>query len=126
MKTKGLIFAALVPALVFSFWHFPSNFDLAVTNGYVHITEHFSYIVSGSLVGAAVLVVPRKFKAGLLVFGFMMAGMMGSMMLLWPQFYSAYSAAQNSQMDSAIMLFGAAGMICHWIVVSEGSRRNLI
>jgi putative membrane protein len=112
VRTKGLIFAALIPAFVFSFWHLPANFDLATTNGYVHIIEHFSYIVTGSLVGAAVLVVPRKFKAGLLVLGFMMAGMMGSMMLLWPQFYSAYSVTQNTQMDTAIMLFGAAGMIC--------------
>jgi putative membrane protein len=111
-RTKGLIFAAIVPGLVFSFWHFPSNFDLAITNAYVHIAEHISYIVSGGLVGAAVLAVPRRFKAGLLVLGFMMAGMMGSMMLLWPQFYLAYSAVQNTQMDSALMLFGAAGMIC--------------
>jgi cytochrome c oxidase assembly factor CtaG len=111
-RTRGLIFAALVPAIVFSFWHFPPNFDLTATNAYAHIAEHFSYIVGGSLVGAAVLAVPRQFRAGLLVLGFMQAGMMGSMMLVWPQFYSAYSAAQNTQMDSALMLFGAAGMIC--------------
>jgi len=111
-RTKGLIFVAVIPAIAFSFWHFPPNFDLAATNTYAHIAEHFSYIISGSLVGAALLAVPRKFKAGLLVLGFMQAGMMGSMMLVWPQFYLAYSVAQNTQMDSALMLFGALGIIC--------------
>ena len=110
-ETKGLIFAALIPLAVFAFWHFPQNFDLAVTNDHVHILEHLSYIISGGLLGAAVLVVPRKFKALLLVLAFMQAGMMGSMMLVWPHFYSVYSAAQNSEMDSALMLFGAIGLI---------------
>jgi len=109
--TKGLVFAGLIPAVVFSYWHFPPNFDLAATNGVVHISEHLSYIASGSLVGASILAIPRKFRAALLVFGFMTAGMMGSMMLVWPDFYTAYSAAQNTQMESSLMLFGAVGMI---------------
>jgi cytochrome c oxidase assembly factor CtaG len=109
--TKGLVFAGLIPAIVFSYWHFPPNFDLAATNGLVHISEHLSYIVSGSLVGASILAIPRKFRAALLVFGFMTAGMMGSMMLVWPDFYTAYSTAQNTQMESSLMLFGAVGMI---------------
>jgi cytochrome c oxidase assembly factor CtaG len=111
-RTKGLVFAALVPAVVFSYWHFPPNFDLAATNGLVHISEHLSYIISGSLLGASLLAIPRKFKAALLVLGFMTAGMMGSMMLVAPDFYAAYSAAQNTEMQSALMLFGATGMIC--------------
>jgi len=109
-RTKGLVFAAFLPAVAFSYWHFPSNFDLAVTNGGVHVLEHLSYITSGSLVGASFLALPRKLKAGLLVFGFMTAGMMGSMMLVSPNFYSVYSVTQNTQMDSTIMIFGAIGM----------------
>jgi len=111
VNTKGLLFAAVIPLLVFAFWHFPPNFDLAVTNGYVHIAEHFSYIISGGLLGAALVAVPRKYKALLLVLAFMQAGMMGSMMLVWPHFYTAYSAAQNSEMDSALMMFGALGLM---------------
>ncbi|MFI5421276.1 MAG: DUF1404 family protein [Nitrososphaerales archaeon] len=111
VRTKGLVFAALIPFLVFAFWHNPPNFDLAATNGYVHILEHLSYIISGGLLGAALVAVPRKFKALLLVLAFMQAGMMGSMMLVWPHFYTAYSSAQNSQMDSALMLFGAVGLL---------------
>ena len=111
MESKGLLFAALIPLAVFAFWHYPPNFDLAVTNGYVHITEHLSYIVAGGLLGAALVAVPRKFKALLLVLAFMQAGMMGSMMLVWPHFYTAYSAIQNSEMDSALMLFGAIGLL---------------
>ena len=53
----------------------------------------------------------KKFKAGLVSLGFMQAGMMGSMMLVWRQFYAAYSAAQNTEMDSALMLFGALGLM---------------
>ncbi len=111
LKTKGLLFAAFLPIAVFSFWHYPPNFDLAVTNGYVHILEHFSYIVAGGFLGAAVVAVPRKFKALLLVLAFMQAGMMGSMMLVWPHFFTAYSSAQNSEMDTALMLFGAVGLL---------------
>ena len=111
-RTKGLVFAALVPAVVFSYWHYPPNFDLTATNGLVHISEHLSYIISGSLLGASLLAIPRKFKAALLVVGFMTAGMMGSMMLVAPDFYTAYSAAQNTEMQTTLMLFGAAGMIC--------------
>ncbi len=73
-RTKGLVFAALVPAVVFSYWHYPPNFDLTATNGLVHISEHLSYIISGSLLGASLLAIPRKFKAALLVVGFMTAG----------------------------------------------------
>jgi cytochrome c oxidase assembly factor CtaG len=111
VDTKGLIFAAVIPLCVFAFWHYPPNFDLAVTNGFVHVAEHLSYIIGGGLLGAALVAVPRKFKALLLVLGFMQAGMMGSMMLVWPHFYTTYSALQNSEMDSALMLFGAIGLM---------------
>ena len=111
-KTKGLVFAGLVPAFFFTFWNYPSYFDLAVTNGYVHILEHLSYIVAGGLVGLSLSAIPRKYKALLLALGFMMCGMMGSMMLVWPPgFYPVFSAAQNTDMSSAMMLFGAAGMV---------------
>ncbi len=110
-KTRGLIFAGVVPAIVFVYWHFPPNFDLAVVNGNVHIFEHLSYIVAGSLVGLSIVAIPHKFRIVLLEFGFMQAGMMGSMMLVWPYFYTVYSAAQNAQMDTAIMLFGAGGVL---------------
>ncbi len=110
-KTKGLVFAAVVPAFVFAYWHFPSNFDLALVNGNVHILEHFSYIVAGSLVGLSIIAIPKKYKVVLLEFGFMEAGMMGSMMVLWPSFFPAYSAAQNADMDTALMLFGAVGIV---------------
>jgi cytochrome c oxidase assembly factor CtaG len=110
-RTRGLILAGLIPAIAFFYWHLPTNFDLAVTNGYVHIFEHLTYIIAGSLVGLSIVAIPSKFRIVLLEFGFMQAGMMGSMMVVWPYFYTAYSAAQNSQMDTAIMLFGAFGVL---------------
>lgn len=111
-KTKGLVFAGLIPSIVFVYWGFPYYFDLAVTNGYIHILEHLSYIIAGGLVGLSVSAIPKKFKALLLALGFMSEGMMGSMMVVWPPgFYPMYSAAQNTEMNSAMMLMGALGMI---------------
>jgi len=109
-RTKGLVLAALAPAAIFVFWHFPPNFDLAATTFYPHILEHFSYIVAGNLVGLSVKAIPKKWKIVLVYFGFMQAGMMGSMMLVWPYIYTAYPAYQNTQMDAAMMMFGALGI----------------
>ncbi|HZW57649.1 MAG TPA: DUF1404 family protein [Nitrososphaerales archaeon] len=110
-KTRGLIFAAVIPAIAFSFWHFPPNFDLAEVNNTAHALEHLCYIVSGSLVGLSIVAIPRKWKIVLLYFAFMQAGMMGSMMLVWPSYFPIYSASQNLTMDTALMMFGALGVI---------------
>jgi cytochrome c oxidase assembly factor CtaG len=111
VRTKGLAFALVVPAVVFAYWHYPANFDLAATDETVHLLEHLSYIFSGSLVGLSVVAVPRRLKIILLYLAFMQAGMMGSMMLVWPAgFYTAYSPIDNTQMNAALMLFGAAGV----------------
>jgi cytochrome c oxidase assembly factor CtaG len=111
-KTRGIIFAGLIPAAVFYYWGLPANFDLAITNGSVHILEHICCIVSGGLAGASINAISRKIRALLLMLGFMMAGMMGSMMLVFPPgFYTLYDPAQNTEMNTALMLFGALGMI---------------
>jgi cytochrome c oxidase assembly factor CtaG len=111
VRTKGLILGAVLPAIVFSYWHFPPTFDLAETNLTVHILEHLSYIIIGSIVGMSIMAMTSKIRIGLLYFAFMQAGMMGSMMLIWPSFYPVYSAAQNLNMDTSMMLFGALGLI---------------
>ena len=110
-KTKGLIIAGVIPSIAFFYWHLPSNFDLAVTHPSIHVLEHLTYIIVGTLAGTSVNAIPRRFRVGLLFFAFMTAGMMGSMMVVWPYFYTVYSAAQNTEMDTAIMLFGAFGVI---------------
>jgi cytochrome c oxidase assembly factor CtaG len=111
VRTKGLVLGAILPAIVFSFWHFPPNFDLAEANLTVHILEHMSYIIIGSIVGMSIMAMTSKIRLVLLYFAFMQAGMMGSMMLIWPSFYPVYSAAQNLNMDTSMMLFGALGII---------------
>jgi cytochrome c oxidase assembly factor CtaG len=111
VRTRGLVLGAMLPAVVFSIWHFPPNFDLAETNLTVHILEHISYIIVGSFVGMSITAMTTKIRIGLLYFAFMQAGMMGSMMLVWPSFYPVYSAAQNLNMDTAMMLFGALGVV---------------
>ena len=110
-RTKGLILAAVVPGIVWGFWHYPPNFDLASTTLIPHLLEHLSYIVSGSMVGLSIVAIPRRWKIGLLYFAFMQAGMMGSMMLVWPSFFDVYSAAQNTTMDTAMMMLGALGIL---------------
>jgi hypothetical protein len=82
-----------------------------VTNLEAHLLEHISYLISGSLVGLSLVAIPKKWKMGLLYFAFMQAGMMGSMMLVWPGFFSAYSVQQNTQMETAMMLLGALGVL---------------
>ncbi len=111
VRTKGLVLGAALPAIVFSYWHFPPTFDLAETNITVHILEHISYIIIGSIVGMSIMAMTSKIRIGLLYFAFMQTGMMGSMMLVWPSFYPVYSAAQNLSMDTSLMLFGALGII---------------
>jgi cytochrome c oxidase assembly factor CtaG len=111
LKTKGLVLGALIPAIILAFWHWPSNFELALSNAYIHILEHLSFIFAGGLVGMSIVAIPSKFRIVLLYIGFMQAGMMGSMMLVWPYFYPSYSATQNTAMDTAMMLFGAFGVI---------------
>lgn len=108
--TRGLVFAAVIPAIVFTYWHYPANFDLAVVNENVHILEHLSYIISGSLVGLSIVAITRKIRYVLLYSGFMQAGMMGSMMLVWPDFYPVFSATQNTDMETFLMMFGAVGI----------------
>jgi cytochrome c oxidase assembly factor CtaG len=110
-RTRGLVLAGLLPAIIIAYWHIPSVFDYAATNAVPHIIEHFSYIVAGNFIGLSIRAIPRKWKIILTYFGFMQAGMMGSMMLLWPHTYTVYSVAQNLDMDSAMMLFGAIGIL---------------
>ncbi|HKW05321.1 MAG TPA: DUF1404 family protein [Nitrososphaerales archaeon] len=110
-KTKGLILAVIVPAIVFIYWHYPPNFDLAVTNEGIHATEHLCYILAGSLVGLSIVAIPFKLRVVLLAISFMQAGMMGSMMTLGTSFFTTYSPAQNMEMGTAILLFGAIGLL---------------
>jgi cytochrome c oxidase assembly factor CtaG len=118
-RTKGLILAALLPAFVLTYWHLPQNFDLAVTDQGIHEIEHLSYLTIGGLVGLSVYAVPKKLRIMLLYIGFMQLGMMGSMMLVWPPgFYTIYSASQNVEMNTFMMLTGAAGVsiLSYWVV----------
>lgn len=110
-RTKGLFFAVIVPAVVFVYWHYPPNFDLAVVDGSVHVMEHLSYIIAGSLVGLSVVAIPYRLKVVLAAIGFMQAGMMGSMMTLGVSFFTVYSPSQNAEMGTVMMLFGAVGIV---------------
>ena len=111
VKTRGLVLGAALPAIVISYWHYPTIFDLTTVNENLHILEHFSYIVVGGIVGMSIMAMPNKIRLGLLVFSFMQIGMMGQMMLVWPSFYPAYSASQNVDADLAMTLVGAIGII---------------
>lgn len=111
-RTKGVVFVVLIPAVVFAYWHLPQNFDLAVQNEPVHVLEHFTYIVSGSMVGLSYRVLKPKWRVTLLYVAFMHAGMMGSIWSVWkPPFFSLYSYAANLQMDTSLLLFGAIGVV---------------
>ena len=110
--TKGVIFAVVIPFLVFAYWHVPQNFDLAVQNGYVHIAEHFLFITAGTFAGLSIQAISRKWRVILLYLGFMNLGMMGSMWTVWrPPYFPIFSLSANLEMGTAVMLFGAVGVI---------------
>ena len=111
-STKGIFFAVFIPFSVFAYWHIPQNFDLAVQNGYVHIAEHFLFITAGTFVGLSVQAISRKWRVILLYLGFMNLGMMGSMWTVWrPPYFPIFSLAANLEMGTAVMLFGALGVV---------------
>lgn len=111
-STKGVAFVVVVPAVVFAYWHVPQNFDLAVQNDYVHGIEHFGYIAAGTLAGMSVQAVSRKWRVVLVYLGFMNLGMMGSMWTVWrPGYFPIYTYAANLEMGTAMMVFGALGVI---------------
>lgn len=110
--TKGVIFVALVPTLIFGYWHIPQNFDLAVQNESVHALEHLCYVTTGALAGMSVQAVSRRWRVIFLYLGFMQAGMMGSMWTVWrPAFFPVYSLSANLEMGTALMVFGALGVL---------------
>lgn len=111
-RTKGILFVVVLPILVFAYWHFPQNFDLAVQNNYVHQFEHFWYVTAGTLAGVSIQAVSRKWRVVLLFMGFMNLGMMGSMWTVWrPGYFPIYDYAANLQMGTALMLFGGLGVL---------------
>lgn len=111
-STKGVVFVVVFPALMFAYWHLPGNFDLAVQNESVHAIEHLGYVTVGSLAGLSIQAVSRKWRVILLYVGFMNLGMMGSMWIVWrPGYFPIYSYSANLEMGTAVMLFGALGVV---------------
>ena len=109
-ETKGLLLGLVVPAAALTYWNFPANFDATALNVYSRYTAYFTFIVVAGLAGMAIAYMPRLMRIGLLLLAWLSIGMMGSMMLVWqPGFYTSYSAAQNVQANSFLMLVGAFG-----------------
>lgn len=110
--SRGLIFVMLVPSFFFFYWNIPSTFDATAQNILLRYTSDLSYVAVAILAGIALTYVPKRLRILLLYFAFMTAGMSGSMMLVWtPGFYTVYSAAQNTDMNTFLMMFGAFGTI---------------
>jgi hypothetical protein len=108
--TKGVLLGLLLPAAAFTYWNFPINFDATALNVYTRYTAYFTYIIVAGLAGMAIAYMPKLMRVGLVLFAWLSVGMMGSMMLVWePGFYTTYSAAQNIESNSFLMLIGAAG-----------------
>ncbi|MDA4124469.1 MAG: DUF1404 domain-containing protein [Thaumarchaeota archaeon] len=111
-KTRGVVFVVALPAITFAYWHVPLNFDLAVQNESVHVLEHLTYIVSGSLVGLSFQAIKPKWQVSLLYVAFMHAGIMGSIWSVWtPPYFPLYSSAANIDMDTTLLVFGAIGVV---------------
>jgi hypothetical protein len=117
--TKGLLFAIVFPSILVIYWNYPPNFDLTAVNVFARYASDFSYLACAILAGTAISYIHRKFRVVLLLFAFMSVGMMGSMMVVWqPGFYTVYSPAQNTTMNTFMMLFGGIGVaaISPWLM----------
>ncbi|MDG6922012.1 MAG: DUF1404 family protein, partial [Nitrososphaerota archaeon] len=111
-STRGLIFVLLIPSILAVYWNYPPTFDTTAQNILLRYSSDLSYLVAAILAGFAVVHVGKKLKVLLLYFAFMSVGMMGSMMLVWqPGFYTFYSAVQNTDMSTFMMMFGAFGIM---------------
>lgn len=108
--TKGMLLGLVVPLFVFTYWNIPANFDPTATSVSLRYSAYFSYVAVAFFAGIAIAYTPKLLRIGLLLFAFLSVGMMGSMMIVWqPGFYTSYSAAQNLQSNSFLMMIGAAG-----------------
>jgi hypothetical protein len=111
-QSKGLIFAIVIPSILLAYWNYPTNLDLTATNIVARYASEILYVACAVLAGTSIGYIPGKFRVLLLLFAFMSIGMMGSMMVVYqPGFYAAYSPAQNTTMNTFMMLFGAVGVV---------------
>lgn len=109
---RSFLFGGVIPGIALAFWNFPPTFDLTVANVGLRYASDFTYIGAGILVGMTVPMMPRAFRAGMLLLTFLSVGMMGSMMLVWqPGFYTAYSPAQNLDSNTFLLGIGALGVL---------------
>lgn len=108
--TKGFFMGLVIPLFVFTYWNLPANFDPTATSVLLRYEAYLCYVVVACFAGIAVAYTPKLLRIALLLFAFLSVGMMGSMMLVWqPGFYTAYSASQNFQSNSFLMVVGALG-----------------
>jgi hypothetical protein len=111
-KSRGLLFAIIIPSIIVVYWNYPPNFDFTAVNVFARYTSDISYLACAVLAGTAISYIPSRVRVLLLLFAFMSVGMMGSMMIVWqPGFYTVYSPVQNTTMNTFMMLFGAVGVV---------------
>ena len=85
------------------FWHLPTFWDGAVENVYVHVIEHFCFLLVGVLIGICVPMIPDNFKMivlALTISAHMFYGF--SLYLISTPVYPLYSVAQQQTLGIAL------------------------
>lgn len=92
----GILGLAIICAIIV-FWHIPSFWDSAVLNPVVHVSEHFSFLLVGILIGGFVPMLPDNFKMLALVLAISAHMFYGfSLYLMTTPVYPLYSTSQQA------------------------------
>jgi len=107
--------AVAVVAVIFVYWHLPGPWDTAVLNPLVHAIEHFSFLLSGVLIGGFFPMLSDSRKIDVLALGFVAHILYGLALIFQYQIYPLYSLYQ--QLWLGIWVFMPTPLYLYFIVL---------
>jgi plastocyanin len=107
--------AVVAVAIILTYWHFPGPWDSAVLNPAVHAVEHFSFLLSGFLIGAFFPMLTDSRKVDVLALGFAAHIFYGIALIFEYQIYPLYSIYQ--QLWLGVWVFMPTPIYLYFIVV---------
>jgi plastocyanin len=113
-KVAGPV-AVVVVAVIFFYWHLPGPWDAAVLNPLIHAVEHFSFLLSGILIGGFFPMLSDGRKIDVLALGFGAHILYGLALIFSYQIYPLYSVYQ--QLWLGIWVFMPTPLYLYFIVL---------
>jgi plastocyanin len=113
-KVKGSygLPAFLLVSSILVFWHLPAPWDDAVINPAVHLAEHFSFFLSGIVIGSLLVKLSDTSKISLLFAGFF-GHTVYAVVLIYPssRLYYLYSYADQYLLGVLLLLSGSLFLV---------------